>query len=71
MPIAPLLMLFLYLAVCGFILWLIVTYIPMPDPFKKVLIVVAVILLIVWLIGHLGPLLGAGAGVPKVFHKLK
>jgi hypothetical protein len=36
-----LLSLLLTIAIFGFILWLIVTYIPMPPPFKQIIIVVA------------------------------
>jgi len=48
-----LLVLFLTLALIGFICYLILTYIPMPEPFKQILIVIMVILLILWLIGNL------------------
>lgn len=47
------------LAIFGFILWLIVTYIPMPEPIRTIIIAVAVIALILWLlqgVGALGPL---------------
>lgn len=44
-----LLTLLIVVALVGFVLWLVVTYIPMPPPFKQVIIVVAVIILIVWL----------------------
>lgn len=37
------------LAVIGFVLWVVVTYIPMPPPFKNVLIGLVVLLVIVWL----------------------
>jgi hypothetical protein len=49
----------LSLALFGFILYLIVTYIPMPDPIKKIIIAIAVLFLILWLLeglGALGPL---------------
>ncbi len=48
----------LTLAIVGFVAYLIVTYIPMPAPFKQVILVVLVILLIVWLCNGLG-LLGS------------
>ena len=44
----------LTLAIVGFILWLILTYIPMPDLFKKIIMVIVAILLILWLINVLG-----------------
>ncbi len=38
------------IALCGFLVYLIVTYVPMPEPFKQTIIVAVVILLILWLI---------------------
>ncbi len=49
-----LIQLVLTLAVVGFILWLIITYIPMPSPFKQVIIVIIVIVLLIWLLGVFG-----------------
>lgn len=46
----------LILAVIGFILYLVNTYIPMPDIFRKTLNVVAVIAVIVWFIYYLASL---------------
>lgn len=46
--------LILSLAVVGFIVWLIVTYIPMPAPFKTVLLVIVAICLIIYLMGVFG-----------------
>lgn len=42
------------LAVIGFIVYLIITYIPMPTVFKNVLIVLAVILVLLYLLRVLG-----------------
>ena len=53
------LMILLGLAIFGLILYLIVTFIPMPPPVKTVIIAIAVIFLIIWLmngLGVLGPL---------------
>jgi hypothetical protein len=44
----------LTLAVVGFIVWLITTYIPMPPIFKTVIFVVVAILLLLWLVNVLG-----------------
>lgn len=50
----------LVLCVVGFILYLALTFIPMPAPFRQVIIVVVTIALILWLlqvfglVGHLG-----------------
>lgn len=56
----------LTLAVVGFILWLVVTYIPMPAPFKTVIVVIAVIALILWLVNGLG--LVGGLNTPLHLH---
>jgi hypothetical protein len=46
--------LILGLALVGFLAWLVITYIPMPDAFKKVIIVIIVVLLIVYLVRLFG-----------------
>lgn len=43
----------LVLALIGFLVYLIVTYIPMPEPFKQVIIVVVVILLVLYVLALL------------------
>jgi len=65
--------LILLLAVIGFILWLITTYIPMPEPFKKVIIVVIVIVLIIYMLQLFGitgnlpsPKVGSMASFPHL-----
>lgn len=40
----------LFLALIGFVVYLILTYIPMPEIFKQVLMVVVAVLLILWVI---------------------
>ncbi len=42
------------LAVFAFIVWLVITYIPMPAPFPQVIIVLAVICLILYLVRLFG-----------------
>lgn len=55
MGISPLISIILALALVGLVVYLVVTYIPMPAPFKTVIIAVAAIVLILWLIqGGLG-----------------
>ncbi len=46
--------LILTIALVGLIVWLIVTYIPMPAPFKTVIMVVAAVFIILWLMSALG-----------------
>ena len=55
------LMVILMLALIGFIIYLIITYIPMPEIFKQVLMAVVAILLILWVMGLL---VGGGALPP-------
>ena len=45
----------LVLAIVGFVTWLVVTYIPMPEPLPKVIVAVAVVLVLVWLIAVIVP----------------
>jgi heme A synthase len=51
MDLASIIMALLVFALLGFLCYLIVTYIPMPEPFKQVIIVVLVILIILYLLG--------------------
>lgn len=46
--------LILTLALVGFLVYLIITYIPMPPPFKNVIIVIVVVLLVLYLLRVLG-----------------
>jgi len=57
----PLITLILVIAIVGFILYLIETYIPMPAPFKLIIQVIIVIVLLLWalqLFGITGPVVG-------------
>jgi hypothetical protein len=49
------------LAILGFAVWLVLTYIPMPEPFKKAIVVIVVLVLLVWVARWL---LGGGALLP-------
>lgn len=51
------------LALVGFIVWLIVTYIPMPAPFQTIIIAFVAICLIIWLLGAVGV---GGLSVPRL-----
>jgi len=45
------------LAVLGFLLWLVITYVPMPPPFKNVLLAVVILLVVLWVLRVIvGPL---------------
>jgi len=50
----PLLNVFIVLIVVGVILWLVNSYIPMDSKIKRILNVVAVILVIIWLLRVFG-----------------
>lgn len=49
-----LVMLVLVIALIGFLVWLIVTYVPMPSMFKMAIQIVVVIAIILWLIRRFG-----------------
>jgi hypothetical protein len=52
--------LILVLAVIGFVLWAIVTFIPMPPPFKQAIIAIVAIIVVLW-VARL--LLGSGPDI--------
>jgi hypothetical protein len=51
------------LAIIGFAVWLVTTYIPMPDAFQKVIIVVVVLALLIWVVTVL---LGGNLSLGKI-----
>ena len=54
MALGPLVTVLLGLALIGFLAWALVTYVPMPDAIRKVIIAVVVIVILVWLLRWLG-----------------
>ena len=46
----PIIYIIVWLAIIGLLMWLVTTYIPMPDAIKKLIVVVVVVLVIIWLI---------------------
>ncbi len=58
--------LILTIAVFGLIVWAVITYIPMPQPFQGIIIILAILVLVAIVFGggHLGGLgnLGCGTG---------
>lgn len=50
---SALLSMVLVVSLVGFVVYLIVTYIPMPQIFKQVLMVVVAVVLVLWVIGLL------------------
>lgn len=45
-----LLTLIVTLAVIGFACWIVVTYVPMPEPIKRALVVIVVLVVLIWLV---------------------
>ena len=43
-----------FAVIVGFILWLVLTYVPMPEPMKKAIVVLIVIVLVMWLLQFFG-----------------
>lgn len=62
MTIATILTTLLLFALVGFVVYLVITYIPMPDIFQKVIMVVCAILLILYIIG----MITGGATAPAL-----
>lgn len=52
----------LFLAIIGFLTWLVVTYIPMPAPLPTVIIVIVVIFVVLYLLR----VVGFDMPIPKV-----
>jgi hypothetical protein len=46
--------LLLVLALVGFLVYIIITYIPMPDLFRKAIVVIAVLLVVLYLVRLFG-----------------
>jgi hypothetical protein len=40
-------------AVVGVLVWAVVTYLPMPDPIKRVIVIGAVVILVLWLLSYI------------------
>jgi hypothetical protein len=63
MMLLELVTLIVVLAILGFCVWLVVTYVPMPDPFRKAIIVIVVLVLLLWIVRAL---VTGGALLPGV-----
>lgn len=50
----PILTFLIVAAILGLVVWLLVTYIPMPQPIRAVIVVVAVLFLLLWLLQGVG-----------------
>ena len=56
----PVINLIVVLVVIGVLMWLVNAYVPMADPYKKILNVVIIIAVVLWLLSVLGILGGVG-----------
>ena len=45
-----------WLAVVGLIVWVLVTYVPMPAPIRRAIVAIAVVLMILWALDAVGAL---------------
>lgn len=64
----PILTFILIVALIGFGMWLITTYIPMPDPIKKVLVIGVTVFIVVWVLQLLG-VFNMGPVIGPVYHR--
>lgn len=48
LTLASLINLIIIVAVIGFIVWILITYVPMPEPIRRALIVIACLGLLLW-----------------------
>ena len=51
------------IALLGVLTWVVITYVPMPAPFRTLLVVVVILLLILWILNLVGV---TGPMVPRV-----
>lgn len=52
--ISSLITLIFVLIIVGLIVWLVQSVLPVPPPFKNIIIVLVVLVLILWLLGYVG-----------------
>lgn len=58
--------LIVWLVVIGVVAWLITTYIPMPQPFKTILMIVLVVVALLLVLSAFGLIGGLSTDVPRV-----
>lgn len=61
----PILTILIVLVVVGLLLWLVQAYVPMPAGYKKAVIIIVTILVVIWVLQSTGLLSGFGSG-PRV-----
>jgi hypothetical protein len=38
------------IAIVGFVVWLVITYVPMPEPFRRIVVALVILILLIWLV---------------------
>lgn len=61
----PIIALVLWIALIGLAVWIIISYIPMPEAIKKLIVIVAVVAIVLWVITLFG-LTSLGPAVPRL-----
>ena len=56
----PIINLIVILAVIGVLMWLVNAYVPMAEPYKKILNIVVIIAVVLWLLSVFGIFTGLG-----------
>jgi uncharacterized membrane protein len=64
----PIITVIVVLVVVGVLMWLVNSYVPMAEPFKKILNIVVVIAVILWLLNIFGVFSMNFGNVPRVRH---
>jgi len=64
----PIIQVIVIIAVIGFLMWAINTYLPMADPYKKILNILVIILVAFWIISLILPLGGLWTSGPRIGH---
>lgn len=53
------------LALLGLIVWALITYVPMPEAFKKLIVIVAVVAAVIYILQLIGAL-NMGPPIPRI-----
>ncbi len=62
----PIILLLFWFAIIGLIAWALITYVPMPQPIKTVIVIAAVVFCVIILLQALGVSLNSGPTVPRL-----
>lgn len=61
----PIILVILIIALIGVVVWACITYIPMPQPFKLLIVIAAVLLTVIWILTIMG-VSTLGPAVPRI-----